>query len=198
MGRKAGVSAAQTRERLLASAARVFAEHGYAGARVGEIARAAGLTTGAIYAHYATKADLLCDAIRTHGTDPLAGLASPDRLTGSVADVLREVGRSLARRPARHGSLLMEAAVAARRDREVATLLRQNVTTQEGLIADLLRAAQEAGELDPTVPPDAAARFCMTLAMGSLVVTALGLAPADADDWSAVVDRLVATLEVAG
>jgi hypothetical protein len=62
----------------------------------------------------------------------------------------------------------------------------------------LLRAAQEAGELDPTVPPDAAARFCMTLAMGSLVVTALGLAPADADDWSAVVDRLVTTLEVAG
>lgn len=191
MGRKAGVTAAETRERLIASAAKVFAERGYAGARVNEIARDAGLTTGAIYAHYATKADLLCDAIRSHGADPLAGLTDPERPAGSVSEILREIGESLARRPAHDGALLMEAAVAARRDREVAELLHRNVVDKESLIAALLRAAQEAGDIDPTIPPDAAARFCMTLAMGSLVVTALGLPPTDPDDWSALIARLV-------
>lgn len=194
MGRKPGVTAEQTREQLLASAAKVFAEQGYAGARVSEIARDAGLTTGAIYAHYATKADLLCDAIRSHGTDPLAGLADTGAFTGSVGDTLREIGESLSGRPARHGALLMEAAVAARRDREVAQLLRQNVTAQEGLIAQLFRGAQDAGDLDPTIPAEAVARLCMTLAMGSLVVTALGLAATDSDDWSTLISRLVDAL----
>ena len=38
----------ETRAALLAAAAEVFAEKGYEGARVAEIARRAGLTTGAI------------------------------------------------------------------------------------------------------------------------------------------------------
>jgi AcrR family transcriptional regulator len=194
MGRKPGVTADETRERLLASAAKVFAEEGYAGARVSEIARAAGLTTGAIYAHYATKADLLCEAIRSHGADPLLGLSSSDDFTGSVPELLQELGRLLNSRPAGHGSLLMEAAVAARRDREVAKVLRQNVKNQEALIAALLRRAQENDELSPDIPPAAAARFCMTLAMGSLVTMALGLPAPEDDDWGVVIDRLVAAM----
>ena len=195
MGRKTGVTAAQTREQLLASAAKVFAEQGYAGARVSEIARDAGLTTGAIYAHYATKADLLCEAIRCHGAAPLAGLAETGTLDGSVGDTLREIGRLFAHRPDRDGALLMEAAVAARRDREVAKLIRENVTDEEEMIAALLRSAQKSGDIDPTIPPDATARLCMTLAMGSLVVTALGLPPADEADWSSLINRLVAAME---
>ena len=194
MGRKPGVTANETRERLLASAAEVFAKEGYAGARVSEIARAAGLTTGAIYAHYATKADLLCEAIRSHGADPLLGLTSSDDYTGSVPELLQELGRLLNTRPSHDGSLLMEAAVAARRDREVAKVLRANVEHQEALIADLLQRAQQSHDLDPDIPPAAAARFCMTLAMGSLVTTALGLPAPEDDDWAVVVDRLVAAM----
>lgn len=196
MGRKPGVTAEQTRERLLASAAKVFAEQGYVGARVSEIAREAGLTTGAIYAHYATKADLLCEAIHSHGPDPLAGLADTGTIEGTVGDLLREIGSFLAGRPDRDGALLMETAVAARRDREVAKVIREHVQHDELLLAQLLRAAQESGEIDPTIPPDAAARLCMTLAMGSLVVTALGLPATDTGDWSTLIDRLVAAMEL--
>ena len=42
MGRVAGVAAADTRERLLLAAADVFAERGYDGTRVADIAAAAG------------------------------------------------------------------------------------------------------------------------------------------------------------
>ena len=64
MGRIAGVTAAETRERLLRAAADVFAERGYDGTRVADIAAAAGVSNGALYAHFASKADLLVAALR--------------------------------------------------------------------------------------------------------------------------------------
>ena len=74
MGRIAGVTAAETRERLLRAAADVFAERGYDGTRVADIATAAGVSNGALYAHFPSKADLLVDALRTHGRRLLADL----------------------------------------------------------------------------------------------------------------------------
>ena len=44
---------------LIKAAAEVFAERGYAGAGVAEIARRAGVTTGAIYSRYSGKSELL-------------------------------------------------------------------------------------------------------------------------------------------
>ena len=53
-----------TTARLVVAAAEVFAEQGYEGAGVAEIARRAGLTTGAIYSRFAGKAELLAEAIK--------------------------------------------------------------------------------------------------------------------------------------
>ncbi len=52
-----------TRQRLLDAATEVFLEKGYDGTRVAEIARRAGLTTGAIYGNFHSKADLLTAAL---------------------------------------------------------------------------------------------------------------------------------------
>ncbi|HET6835799.1 MAG TPA: helix-turn-helix domain-containing protein, partial [Acidimicrobiales bacterium] len=52
-------SDASVRARLVTAAAEVFAERGYEGARVQEIVRRAGLSTGAIYTNFRNKADLL-------------------------------------------------------------------------------------------------------------------------------------------
>jgi AcrR family transcriptional regulator len=49
---------ARTRAELLATAATVFAERGYAGASVEEIAERAGYSHGAVYSNFAGKADL--------------------------------------------------------------------------------------------------------------------------------------------
>ena len=119
MGRIAGVTAAETRERLLRAAADVFAERGYDGARVADIAAAAGVSTGAMYAHFASKADLLVGALRTHGRELLAEMlaADPDR---SVTDMLLVTGRGLPHCHDASGYLIVEALVAARRDQDVA------------------------------------------------------------------------------
>lgn len=49
---------ADTRSALLEAAARVFAERGFHASSVDEVARRAGVTTGALYGHFASKEDL--------------------------------------------------------------------------------------------------------------------------------------------
>src|SRR4051812_50076698 len=94
MGRTAGATAAGTRDRLLRAAADVFAARGYDGTRVSDIAEAAGLSNGALYAYFGSKAELLVDALRAHGGRMLADLvaAHPSR---AIADLLLLPGRAL-------------------------------------------------------------------------------------------------------
>src|SRR5215469_10328835 len=115
MGRIAGVTAAETRDRLLRAAADEFAVRGYDGTRVADIAAAAGVSNGALYAHFASKAELLLAALRAHGPRVLADLLAADP-SRPVTDLLLQVGRSLAvcRDPREY--LAVEALVAARRD----------------------------------------------------------------------------------
>src|SRR5947209_3149860 len=50
---------AQTRERLIEAAAKVFAEKGFAATSLDEVADAAGLTKGAVYSNFDNKEDLV-------------------------------------------------------------------------------------------------------------------------------------------
>jgi len=59
-------SRAQTRERLLASAAVVFAREGYAGASVDRIAEEAGYSKGALYSNFASKDELFFELFDYH------------------------------------------------------------------------------------------------------------------------------------
>jgi AcrR family transcriptional regulator len=56
-------SKAMTRERLLGEAQRLFRERGYAATSLEQIAEAASVTKGAIYGHFASKEDLLINAL---------------------------------------------------------------------------------------------------------------------------------------
>src|SRR2546429_9740403 len=84
-----------TRDRLLDAAATVFAEKGYDRAGVQEIARRAGLTTGAIYGRFRGKAELLQAAIESRTTDELDELFTSHAFEGHATDILRVVGSHL-------------------------------------------------------------------------------------------------------
>ncbi len=196
MGRIAGVTAAATRERLLRAAADVFAGRGYDGTRVADIAAAAGVSNGALYAHFASKADLLVEALRAHGRRLLADVfaADPDR---SATDLLLALGRWLPRRRDARGYLIVEALVAARRDPEVARPMRDYIAERAGWIADLLRVAQADGELDPALSPAAFAHFCLLLSMGSALITP-DLHAVGEEEWAALLTRVAAALAPPG
>jgi AcrR family transcriptional regulator len=189
MGRIAGVPAAETRERLLRAAASVFADRGYDGTRVADIASAAGVSNGAMYAHFGSKAELMVDSLRTHGRRLLADMfsADPDR---SITDLLLAIGQTLLR-PGRY--LIVEALVAARRDRDVARQMRAYMGERADWLAELMRAAQAGGEIDQNISADALAHFCLLLAMGSALVTP-DLHPVDGEEWAALLARVVGTL----
>ena len=192
MGRIAGVTAAETRERLLRAAADVFAERGYDGTRVADIAAAAGVSNGAMYAHFGSKAELLVDALRTHGRRLLAEAfaADPDR---SVTDLLLMIGRWLPRRRDASGYLIVEALVAARRDKDVAGPMRGYVGERADWLVGLMRAAQADGALDPALSPNALAHFCLLLSMGSALVTP-DLHAVDDAEWAVLLSRIVAAM----
>ncbi len=193
MGRISGVSAADTRARLLRAAADVFGERGYDGTRVADIAATAGVSNGALYAHFTSKAELLVAALRTHGRRLLADAlaADPDR---SITDLLVLIGRWLPRPRGASGHLIVEALVAARRDEDVARPMRDYVGERAAWIAGLVRVAQADGELDPALSPNALAHFCLLLAMGSALITP-DLHPVGDDEWGALLTRVAGALD---
>src|SRR3978361_67682 len=123
MGPTAGAPAAEPRDRLLRAAADVFARRGYDGTRVADIAECSGLSNGAMYAYFGSKAELLVGALRAHGHRLLGDLLAADPSV-SFADLLLTAGRSLRRRRDPDGYLVIEALVAARRDAAVGGELR--------------------------------------------------------------------------
>jgi AcrR family transcriptional regulator len=196
MGRIAGVTAAETRARLLMAAADVFAERGYDGTRVADIAAAAGVSNGALYAHFASKADLLVDALRTHGRRVLADTFAADPRQ-SITDLLLVIGRRLPQPPDARGYLLVEALAAARRDEDVAGPMRAYIGERADWLGDLMRVAQAGDEIDAGLSPNALAHFCLLLAMGSALITP-DLHAVDGEEWAALLARVVAGLARAG
>lgn len=192
MGRIAGATAAKTREKLLAAAADAFAARGYDGTRVADIAAAAGVSNGALYAHFGSKAELLVAALRAHGQQQLEDViaADPGR---PVIEALVAAGRGLRRRREPRGYLIVEALVAARRDPAVATLMGDQMGERTGLLAGLVRAAQRCGQLDPGLSAEAIAHFCFLLAMGSALVTP-DLHDVGEEDWAALLTQVAGSL----
>lgn len=187
-----------TRDRLLAAATAVFSERGYDGAGVQEIARRAGLTTGAIYANFRGKADLLFEAIGARSASELDDLLRPQRLGCTAGELLAEMGSHLLDEPdpadATDG-LLIEAFVAARRDRELAVLVRSLIDERAGAIGAIVTRAQEDGSIDGTVDGDALTRFSVVLALGSLLYTSIGIDRPDPEAWSELIHRIVRSLQ---
>jgi AcrR family transcriptional regulator len=71
----------ETRAELIAAAASVFARHGFHGASIGQIAREAGYSTGAIYWHFAGKDDLFLAVYEAYTTTRVRDL---DRIHDSA------------------------------------------------------------------------------------------------------------------
>lgn len=190
-----------TRRRLVEAAATVFAERGYDGARVQEIARRAGLTTGAIYANFSGKADLLLAVVTEMGGRELddlillAGRSTDSGESPSMLDLLVDLGASLAgpddaTAHQRESALLFEAFAAARRDPDVAKFLVDHVDGQQALLRAVVTIIKDSGELADAVEPDAFVRFCQVLAVGSLVLDAVGVPPVEPAAWRALLERI--------
>ena len=178
-------------DRLVAAAGRVFAAKGYDGAGVQEIAREAGLTTGAIYSRYAGKAELLRAAIDAECSSELDLLFSHDAT--DLTQVIGQMGANLVS-DTQGSALLFEAFVASRRDPEVHRMVTELMAVRTERLASLVDGAKAEGLVDHAIDTDTVVRFCHTVGLGALVFDAFGSEPPNADRWNDLIARLVSAV----
>lgn len=185
----AGLTPAETRQRLLDAAATVFGRDGFEGARVAQIAEEAGLSVGALYNHYGSKADLLAAVVERHSAEELGRLLAAGQPMG-VIDLIAEQGKRLDHGPLA-APLLVELITASRRDPDAARILLREVSAREELMAELIRFGQAAGDVVADVDPAVVARFCLMLGLGSLLLRAMDMPSTDSDAWASFINRIV-------
>lgn len=184
-----------TARRLVDAAAAVFAEKGYDGAGVAEIARRAGLTTGAIYSRYSGKAELLAAAVQASVPAQIEQLFAETRQSGRVDELLRVVGHQLVTcEPAPHHGLLLEAVVAARRDPEVAAVVHEALQARRDRWRATIEAGKARGGLTDEVDTDALVHFAQAVGLGFLVYEAIGIDNPDPEPWQSLIAHLVDSL----
>lgn len=165
-----------TRTILLDAAIEVFLEKGYQGARVQEIARRAGVTTGAIYANFENKADLLAEAIQHRGVSALGDMS--EGLGSDVASldlVQLMVARNLSDSTHEQKRLVLDLLAMSARDDEVAEAVKSHFTTVDETLKERLERAVTLGLVDPELEIDAVAYIIRTAMIGATVSQALGL-----------------------
>ncbi|MFC7326707.1 TetR/AcrR family transcriptional regulator [Marinactinospora rubrisoli] len=166
----------EVRRRLLAAAAKVFAERGYADSRLDDIARVAGFTKGAVYSNFGSKQELFGALLRERSDAELTAVMAEARDSGDLGDAVHGAARLVARRiveDTERGRLGLEFAARATRDeptREtVAELRRAQREAASRSIAEVTRSDGRG----PAVDPDLAALIvhCLTngLSMEHLV-----------------------------
>jgi TetR/AcrR family fatty acid metabolism transcriptional regulator len=159
------------RARILDAAVRVFAERGFFGATVAEIARAAGVADGTIYLYFKNKDDVLLRLFDEKMTELLGEAKAAAAQEGtSSARLARLVQLQLAlveKDPELAQVLIVEL-------RQSAQFLkaegRQKLAAYLDVFGQIVREGQEAGEFDPSVSPQTVKRAIF----GALDELALG------------------------
>jgi len=189
-----GASLPDTRHRLLEAAAGVFARAGYEGATLDEIAKAAGLTKGAVYWHFDAKAQVFAELLEEMGR------RRQEAVHSDLERAWQEPSRALERlialqldraRQAPHwAALLLE--FVRRRDRTgAAARVAEPFEALPSAASQLVRRLQAAGHLDRAIEPDLAGRLVGALVDGLLLVAVVAPTRADPGKLAPVAARVL-------
>ncbi|WP_431857612.1 TetR family transcriptional regulator [Azospirillum sp.] len=175
MARRTKEEAEQTRNAILDAAELVFFERGVARTTLEEIARAAGVTRGAVYWHFRNKVDLF-DAMQARARlpqeDVIDCLLSQeadqplDRLCGALNDVFQVMASDLRRR--RVFTILFHRCEYVEEMRAVAQRKQDRIDQMVERSTRFFELAGQKGILSPSWPPTAAALAMHALMIGLL------------------------------
>jgi AcrR family transcriptional regulator len=182
-------------ESLLESAVEVFAESGFEAARVAEIARRAGLTTGAIYARWRGKRALIVDAVG-HVSTQFMDLPP---VTASAPETMAALGTSLMDvHHAKYRDVMLEAFVSARRDADFRAAVTRSMEREAERLDDIVVSGQNEGSLDPDLSARSIVAFFQSLRLGMHLVASASDMDVLREDWDALIARLVAAVGPVG
>jgi AcrR family transcriptional regulator len=164
---------ANSRAALIAAALEEFTDKGYEAATVAGIAERAGVTTGALYAHFRGKLDVLVQAVGLRSFDNLVKDAYAGAARRAPDQISVVFGRDMARPIAKQSLLLLDVIVLARRDPNLAARFRRLLAAK---IEDLVAATDEgraAGVITPDLSSEDLSRLAVLLAFGKMALAAL-------------------------
>lgn len=185
---------------LLDAAAAEIAESGYAGAGVQSIARRTGLTTGAIYANFRGKGELVAEAIERALRAQDLPLEQLSGMSGAELweFLLEQAGNAVAPELTSLRATVLEAHAAARHEAQIRDRIAQIQAERLEGITHFLGAMREEGRLREDVDPRAVAvlLFASTLGLGMLDAAGIALPPED--DWKQLIAVVMRHLTEAG
>ncbi len=179
---------AETRARLLAAAAELFAEQGIDAVSVDAVAEAAGRTSGSVYAHFGSKQGLLLALLGSWKDSVLTVLLAQVAVSESPRDQLAAVWDNVADDPGVDAGpwrlLEHELWLRAARDPEVAGVLRSRNAEARRFTSRHLSEWTSAVGAHPPVDPGELAVLVRALLMG--LALQRNLEPATVTDELAV------------
>ena len=185
----------QTTKLLLEAASEEFIEHGYAGARVAEVGRRAGMTTGAIYSRWPRKPDLFVAALE-HALQEIS-LEHMLEQYGAADTGPREAFEVLGahllscteRRP-----VLFHAFASARNNEDLRPILARFLNAETDKMRRIIDDAKAVGLADPELCTVAMSVLCHAIGIGIVMLMSAGLEdrnkPAE-QDWNKLLARLL-------
>jgi len=168
----------QTREYLLQAAAQVFAERGFHGASLDQVAAAAGFTKGAVYSNFKNKEDLflaLLEAAREREMDALhatleASDIPPEARLPDFVTLIRDQTKDLGDN---WDILYHEFALYAMRNQAAREKLAEFEAVSIAEVADLLSAERAREGFAPLENPEHLAKIIVALFRGINLMRAL-------------------------
>jgi AcrR family transcriptional regulator len=156
---------ARTREQLLDAAARIFAQKGYAGASVEEIAESAGYSIGALYSNFASKEQLFLELMAARGERRVAEVTEMLDADDPVEELAGLMERSAGRDPDLMALRAEFWLYAVRNPDAMGALTAQRRQQVEALI-DVIGAATERWGTPPDVPAAEVATVVLAMFQG--------------------------------
>jgi len=197
--KRSDIFKADRREEILLAAIGLFVTQGYDRTTMREIARAAGVSTGAIYVYYPTKGSML-QAICSEQAQQMRAMiehtlhdlpADADPLAAGMMTFVGRFGDLSPDERRQHERLDLLLRYEATRDEAVAASVREVIESWRTLVVALLRAQQAAGRVRADIDVVSLAELFLALP-GGLEMTEL--LAGTATDWPVVVGTLADVL----
>jgi AcrR family transcriptional regulator len=169
--------AAERRQQLLETAAKLFAERGYARTTTSELARAAGVTEPIIYRHFRSKKDLFIALIDETGAETIEQWK---RQLSRAADPAARLSVLIGANPMveLRGEGVYRVIVQAMteiQDPEILEAIRRHMQALHRFLAGQVAEAQQAGQVSKRFSPTITAWLLMHLGLGYGVLAPIGM-----------------------
>ncbi len=165
-----------TRQHIIAKAAPVFNQRGFAGCSMQDVMEATGLEKGGLYRHFASKEELAAEAFGYTLRQAIeARMGGLDQVRGAIPS-LRHVVHAFVQvpSPVTGGCPLMNAAADADAGSPAIFALAQNgVAAWKATLCAILEEGIRAGEIREAVDPRRIANTVIALLEGALMISRL-------------------------